>query len=91
MDEQNMTPFEENNHILQSWILKGNNKINSPVCFLAAFYSILCLSNSFHLTGLLICMSENEKASCGTGESAAFWVIKEKLIFFSPSFCYFMI
>lgn len=82
MDEQNMTPFEENNHILQSWILKGNNKINSPVCFLATFYSILFLSNSCHLTGLLICMSENEKASCVTGESAAFEWVTEKLFFF---------
>lgn len=75
---------EQNNHMLQSWILKGNNKINNPVCFLAAFYSILCLSNSFHLTGLLICMSENEKASCVTGESAAFWVRYRKALFFPP-------
>lgn len=74
MDEQNIDTVQREQSYPAVWILKGNNKINSHMSFLAAFYSILCLSNSFHLTGLLICLSENEKTSCVTGESAAFWL-----------------
>lgn len=60
------------------------------MCLLAAFYFILCLGNSTHLTGLLICMGENEKAVVSLVKLQHFEGVKI-LWFFSPYLCYFII